>query len=237
MITGATTAQLQLTTARVAAFGLAFLTTAALWWLYFNLVAATAERQRAKAKDRTLLARDAYTYLHVVIVGGILLTAVGDELVIAHPTEELPHAELVAVACGPALYLLAHVALRLRMTGTVSVSRLAGALACLAIGAVGTFAPALVVAGLLFGVLVAVIVRDQIAAARHQTRDEPSRPRDSRPRDSADKDSPRSPHRWMLPTATPNAQFSGRRPISGYRELSAAMPARAGTRAGRAPSH
>jgi low temperature requirement protein LtrA len=117
VITGATTAQLKLTIARVAAFALAFLATAALWWLYFNLVATTAERQLAKAKNRTLLARDAYTYLHVVIVAGILLTAVGDELVIAHPTRELQHAELVAVVCGPALYLLAHVALRLRMAG------------------------------------------------------------------------------------------------------------------------
>jgi hypothetical protein len=51
---------------------------------------------------------------------------------------------------------------------------LAGALACLAVGAIGTFAPALVVAGLLFGVLVAVIVGDQLAAARRKARGEPS---------------------------------------------------------------
>ncbi len=156
------------------AFGLAFLAAAALWWLYFNLVATIAERQLASSENRTLLARDAYTYLHVVIVAGILLTAVGDELVIAHATHELKRAELIAVVCGPALYLLAHVALRLRMTGTLSGRRLAGALACLAVGAVGTFAPALVVAGLLFAVLVAVIVGDQLAAARREARGEPS---------------------------------------------------------------
>jgi low temperature requirement protein LtrA len=61
VITGATTAQLKLTTARVAAFGLAFLATAALWWLYFNLVATTAERRLAQAKNRTLLVRDQIT--------------------------------------------------------------------------------------------------------------------------------------------------------------------------------
>ena len=174
VITGATTADLDLTTARVAGFALAFLATAALWWLYFNLVAAVAQRRLAEAADRTLMARDAYTYLHVVIVAGILLSAVGDELVIAHPTEELADAEVIAVVCGPALYLLAHVALRLRMTGTISPRRLAGAVACLAIGAVGTFAPALVVAALLFGVLVAVIVGDQVAAQRRRRRGEPS---------------------------------------------------------------
>jgi low temperature requirement protein LtrA len=110
----------------------------------------------------------------VVIVAGILLTAVGDELVIAHPTEELPDGELAAVVCGPALYLLAHVALRLRMTGTISGRRLAGAFACLAIGAIGTFASALIVAGLLFGVLVGVIVADRVSGARRTARGEPS---------------------------------------------------------------
>jgi hypothetical protein len=78
------------------------------------------------------------------------------------------------VVCGPAVYLLAHVALRLRMTGAISARRLTGALACLAIGALGTFAPALVVAGLLFGVLVAVIVADHLAAARRTARAEPT---------------------------------------------------------------
>jgi low temperature requirement protein LtrA len=174
VITGATTSELELTTARVVAFGLAFLTTAALWWLYFNLVATIAERRLAQAENRTLLARDAFTYLHVVIVAGILLVAVGDELVIAHPTEELVGAEIVAVVCGPALYLLAHVALRLRMAGTLGVRRLAGAAACLAIGAVATFAPALVVAALLFAVLVAVIAGDQAAGARRRGRGDPS---------------------------------------------------------------
>ena len=174
VITGATTSQHELTTATIVAFSLAFLITAALWWLYFNLVAAIAERRLAEAANRTVLARDAYTYLHVVIVAGILLTAVGDELVIAHPTDELPDAELLAVVSGPALYLLSLVLLRLRMSGTLGWRRLAGAIACLAIGAIGTFAPALVVSALLFGVLVAVIAGDQVAALHRRRRGEPS---------------------------------------------------------------
>jgi low temperature requirement protein LtrA len=174
VITGATTSDLELTTARVVAFAFSFLATAALWWLYFTLVATIIQRRLALAENRTVLARDAFTYLHVLIVAGIILSAVGDELVIAHPTDELPDAELIAVVCGPALYLLAHVALRLRMTGTIGGRRLAGALACLAIGGIGTFAPALVIAGLLLAVLVAVIVGDQVAGARRRGRGEPS---------------------------------------------------------------
>src|SRR4051794_6219310 len=99
VVTGSTTSELDLTTARVAAFALAFLGTAALWWLYFNLVATIVARRLAQTENRTLLARDAFTYLHVLIVAGILLVAVGDQLVIADPTAELGDAQIVAVVC------------------------------------------------------------------------------------------------------------------------------------------
>ncbi len=105
-----------------------------------------------------------------MLVAGILLAAVGDELVIAHPKDELPAEELLVLVGGPALYLLAHVALRLRMTGSISVRRLSGAVACLAIGLLLSAAPALVVAGALLLVLVAVIVADQVVAARRTRR-------------------------------------------------------------------
>ena len=101
VITGATTSELPLDTARMAAFGLAFLSTAALWWLYFSYVATIAQRRLELASVSTTLARDGYTYLHVVIVAGVIVAAVGDELVIAHPTERLPTPELVAVVAGP----------------------------------------------------------------------------------------------------------------------------------------
>ena len=174
VLTGATTAESSLTTETVVAFGMAFLATAALWWLYFNYVAAIAQRRLALAEDSTRLARDAYTYLHAPIVAGVILAAVGDELVIAHPTDELPTEEVIAVAAGPTLYLLAHVALRLRMTGTVSVKRLLGAAACVVVGFVGAFVPALVMGAMLVSVLVGVIVWEQIAGARRRARGEPS---------------------------------------------------------------
>ena len=102
-----------------AAFALAFLATAALWWLYFNYVARIAQRRLELAPDRTNMARDAYTYLHVVMIAGVIVSAVGDELVIAHPTEELAGPEVAAVVAGPAIYLLAHALFRLRMAGSV----------------------------------------------------------------------------------------------------------------------
>ena len=173
VIIGATTSELDLDTARVAAFGIAILATAALWWLYFSAVARIAQRHLELSENRTLLARDAYTYLHVVIVAGVIVSAVGDELVIAHPTEVLPGSEVAAVVAGPAIYLLAHALFRLRMAGSVSWRRLGGALACLATGLIGAFVPALVVGALLIAVLVAVISSEYVAAARRRARGEP----------------------------------------------------------------
>ena len=174
VITGATTSALDLDTARFVAFGMAFLLTAALWWLYFTSVARIAQRHLELSENRTLLARDAYTYLHLIIVAGVIVSAVGDELVIAHPLEVLPRDQVAAVVAGPAIYLLAHTLFRLRMTGSVSWKRLGGVLVCVLIGGVGVYVPALVVAALLIAVLVAVIVSEYVAAARRSARGEPS---------------------------------------------------------------
>jgi low temperature requirement protein LtrA len=173
VITGATTSELDLNRPTILAFGVAFLISASLWWLYFSVVARIVQQHLEVAQDRTRVARDAYTYLHVVIVAGIILSAVGDELVIAHPTETLHGPELVAVVAGPALYLLAHVALRLRMTGTISVSRLTAAVACVAVGFIGPHVSALFLSTLLLGVLIAVIAAEQLAAARRNARGQP----------------------------------------------------------------
>jgi low temperature requirement protein LtrA len=174
VITGAATSELELDTARVAAFATAFLVTATLWWLYFDYVQKIARARLEAAENRILLARDAYTYLHVVIIAGIIVSAVGDELVIAHPSDELPTNELLAVVAGPALYLLAHVILRLRVAGTVGTRKLAGAGACVLVGLVFQSAPALLVAVLLLGVLIGTIVADELAALGRRRRGEPS---------------------------------------------------------------
>jgi len=172
--TGATTAQLELTTARVVAFGLAFLMTAAFWWLYFNLAARIAARRLELAENRTELARDAYTYTHVVLVAGVIVSAVGDALVIARPLDTLPAREVIAVAAGPAVYLLGHVLFRRVMTGSYSVRRLAGAAGCGAVAVVGLFIPAIWLSALLVAVLAGVITSEELAGARRRTRGEQS---------------------------------------------------------------
>ena len=174
VLIGATTADLELDAARTAALACAFLATAAMWWLYFSYVAGIAQRRLETAADRTKLARDGYTYLHVVLVAGVIACAVGEELVIAHPTDVLPVEEVVAVVAGPAIYLIGHVLFRLVMAGTLSWKRLLGALACVPVGLCGAFAPALALAALLVAVLVSVIVAERIAWARDRARGVPT---------------------------------------------------------------
>ena len=173
VITGTTTSPEVLDAGTIGALAIAFLGTAALWWLYFASIADLAERGLRDADRRTLAARDAYTYIHVVLVAGIIVAAVGDELVIAHPKEELSAAEVAAVVGGPILFLLAQLALRLRMSGTVSARRLTVIGACAVVGVALASAPAIVLASAILCLLVALVVADEIARGRRERRGEP----------------------------------------------------------------
>jgi low temperature requirement protein LtrA len=174
VLIGATTSESDLALATIVAFVMAFLASAAIWWLYFTSVARIGEHYLEVSEDRTTLARDGYTFLHVVFAAGIILAAVGDELVIAHPTEVLPPSEVTAVAAGPAIYLLALTLFGYRLTGTLSKRKLFGTLACVVVGFVGMFSPALVLAGLLIVVLVAVIGSNYLVASRSRAGGEAS---------------------------------------------------------------
>ena len=128
---------------RVGAIAVAFLGSAALWWLYFDYVARIAELRLSLSDDPGRLARDAYTYIHIPIIAGMIVTAVGDELVIAHPTERLDGAELAAVVGGPALYLIGHVAFRVAHDRNAQRKRLAAAVACACAGVLGLWMDAI----------------------------------------------------------------------------------------------
>src|SRR5689334_1584705 len=166
VVTGATTSELNLNVATVGAFAIAFLSTAAFWWLYFASVSHLWQHALETTDHRTELARDAYTYGHVLIIAGIILAAVGDEIVITRTTHDLTTAELTALVAGPTVYLLAQAALRYRITHTLSPRRLTGAALCIAVGLAGASRPALAVGFLLVAVLAGVVTADLLVASR-----------------------------------------------------------------------
>jgi low temperature requirement protein LtrA len=139
------------------AITVAFLGTTVFWWLYFDEVADRAQAQLAAAgRERGVLARDAFTYLHIPIVAGMLVTAVGDELVIAHPGEPLHGEQLFALVAGPVLYLVGHLAFELRMTRAVPRTRLVATLVLLVIAPLGTVLPVLATWAIVYGTLAVV---------------------------------------------------------------------------------
>jgi low temperature requirement protein LtrA len=125
VVTGATASTAGLTSTVVVCLVVAFIQTAALWWLYFGATAEHARATMSACDDPGRLARDAYTYLHLPIVAGIIATAVGNDLLIAEPHHALHGVGLAMVLGGPALFLLGESLFRWRMTGTTNVTRLA----------------------------------------------------------------------------------------------------------------
>ncbi len=105
LVSGATFAEAVWSAPVVAAFAFTFLGAVAMWWLYFDKGLAAGHHRIAHAQDPGRHARSNYTYLHLPIVAGIILCAVADELVLAHP-DHASNAGLAVMLGGPALYLL-----------------------------------------------------------------------------------------------------------------------------------
>jgi len=125
VVTGATASAAGLTSTVVLCLIVAFVETAALWWLYFGPTTEHARVTISTSDDPGRLARDAYTYAHLPIVAGIIATAVATNLLIAAP-HEAPHGIGAAMILGgPALYLLGESLFCRRMTGATNGKRVA----------------------------------------------------------------------------------------------------------------
>jgi low temperature requirement protein LtrA len=125
-------------------------TAAALWWAYFDVVAIVAERRlrRASPRDQVLIARDSYTYLHLPMVAGIVVFAIGVKRTLLNVDVHLRPVVALALCGGVALYLVALSAFKRRNVGSFNRQRLvvAGVLICLVPAA--TSVPALLALGL-----------------------------------------------------------------------------------------
>ncbi len=138
---------------------------AALWWLYFDVVALVAERKLSRAavgREQNELARDSYSYLHFPMVAGIVLLALGMKKTLGHVGDPLHTVPAVALLGGTALYLLAHVAFRLRNVHTLNTPRLLTAIALVALVPLAIEVPALVSIAILAAILTALITLETI---------------------------------------------------------------------------
>src|SRR3954469_16990100 len=167
----------------VAAAVLGIVVAGGLWWLYFDVVALVAERRLTNAPpglERNRIARDSYSYLHFPMVAGIVLLALGMKKTLGAVEDPLKVVPAAAMLGGTAIYLLAHVAFRLRNVHSVNTRRLGLAIALVVLIPLATELPALAAVGVLAGLLWALIAYethsygDSRARIRHDLAREPS---------------------------------------------------------------
>lgn len=145
-----------------------------LWLIYFNNTAGVAQKYFEKARESGRVAANAYTYLHLLIVAGIVLVAVGDELVLGHPDDPLDPTTAAVVFGGPALYILGNllfkrsVGYRWLKSHIISMLVLVGFFFLST--AVGGLTP-LIAAWLANAVMLAVVIGEEVAHRRRSAVD------------------------------------------------------------------
>ena len=139
---------------------LGLLVAAALWWAYFDVVAIVGERRLrlADARQQVLIARDSYTYLHLPMMAGIILFAIGVKRTLIELHAQLAIVPATALCGGIAVYLIALSAFKRRNIGTWNRQRLIVAAVLLAIIPLATAVPALLALGIVTAVACGLIV-------------------------------------------------------------------------------
>ena len=169
LMTGATVAELPREAGVLTAFGAAFAASVAMWWIYFDTGSERAAHHFEHAADRGRVARNAYTYLHIPIIAGIVLCAVADELVLVHP-DHATDAGILVILGGPLVYLLGNMLFKwtTNTRRTPPLSHMAGValLLLLAIPAAMHLLSALALGALTSAVLVLVAAWEWIALRR-----------------------------------------------------------------------
>ena len=150
----------------VTVVALGLLITAAMWWTYFDRFAALAEQSLRSHRDPVIAAADGYSYIHLVIVAGIIIFAAGMRLLVGAPEVAPSDGVRLALCGGVATYIVGHVAFGLRMTGMLGYPKLiiAGGLLIL-YGAGGGLSPVALTA-VITALLVALCGFERLAISR-----------------------------------------------------------------------
>ena len=150
----------------VAAVAFGLLATIGLWWTYFDRFAEIAERRLRDHHDPVLAAADAYSYLHLAIVAGIIVFAVGVKLAVHDVGESLADPARLALCGGVVLYLLGHVAFRARLVGDLGFEKPAVAAALMVLYLVGGGMAGWVATAAVAGLLILLCAAETARAPR-----------------------------------------------------------------------
>jgi len=144
----------------------------ALWWLYFDVAAIFVRTRLAEASgiEQGRLARDEYGYLHLPMIAGIVLFALGLKTTLGHVDHPLETVAAVGLCGGAALYLLGHVAFLFRATGRIFRRRTIGGIVLLALIPAALSVPALAALGLVSVVCALVVAWEAARYREHRLR-------------------------------------------------------------------
>src|SRR5579859_7190147 len=134
VVTGATFADLTWTPEVVAAFLSAFVCSLAMWWIYFHKGAEAGSELISNSSEPGRLARLAYTYLHLPIVAGIILSAVADDLVLQYPSGHSDLRTVLSAIGGPLLFLIGTILFKHTIRGWLQLSHGVGIIALCVLG-------------------------------------------------------------------------------------------------------
>ncbi|HEX2232501.1 MAG TPA: low temperature requirement protein A [Thermoleophilaceae bacterium] len=155
---------LELDAGMIAAAVLGIVLAAALWWAYFDVVALVSERhfRETRGYARSRMARDSYSYLHLPMIAGVILIALGVKKTLGDVDQPLKTVPAVALFGGIALYYAGHIGFRLRNVRTLNKQRLVTAVVCLALIPVATEVDALVAVAMAAAITSALIAYEAI---------------------------------------------------------------------------
>ena len=166
LITGATFAETRWTLEVILAAAVAFVGALAMWWIYFSAAHDAASEVISHSDDAGALARRAYTYCPILIVAGIIVTAVGDELSLVHPSGPIAPATAAVLIGGPLLFMVGGLMAKLAVFERWSMPRLVGCVAIAALWFAVPLVTPLGLAALTTAVLVAVAAWETVSLRR-----------------------------------------------------------------------
>lgn len=117
-----------------------FLGTSAMWWLYFGTSSKDAETRITHSADPGRIGAY-FHYIHAILIFGIIINAVGDDLAMAHATKHATLTQSLILTIGPAIYLLGSAIYKQIVYGCVPISHITGVLVLALIAPIEVIAP------------------------------------------------------------------------------------------------
>jgi len=163
VVTGATFAELAWSAENLAAFVTVLAGSIAMWWIYFHIGAEAGSEQISRSSEPGRLARLAYTYLHMPIVAGIIVSAVADELVLKHPGGHSDLKTVMSAIGGPLLFLFVTILFKHSFRGFLQLSHGFGIIALCVLAWFASEQSPLMLSILTTAIMIAVAVWESIS--------------------------------------------------------------------------